>query len=323
MLRLLPELAHLVARRGHREELDVVVGGGPECWHWPASPGKVLDGGGCGAEEGRAAARAEEHQPVEALVERRGRLVDGQHHRGPPLARHPPEAPHDVDRPGGVQARQGLIQEEDPGQGQALVRDARALDLAAAEATVNGGADLRVLDLLQAEVLEQLIQVLQLPLPGPLVWQPQERRRQQVLAHFQLIIEDVLLHDVGHLPLPVLPEWPPIQQQLTCPVARGTQRRALGQDVEQRRLAGAAGPHERQDLAAVGEAGSALHDALRGLPRRALEAEVLLAELAEAGGLLILCHEALYTLPLQVQAALCRRGLLSIAASSVTVAGCC
>src|SRR5690606_5672740 len=110
-------------------------------------------------------------------------VVGDQHAETPPLQiRDLPLDLRDVDR---IDAGEGLVEEDEGGPG-----DERARDLAAAPLSAREGLALRIRDLLQSELLEELLAPREPLLLGER--QPFEHR-EEVLAHRQLAKDRGLL----------------------------------------------------------------------------------------------------------------------------------
>lgn len=131
-----------VVREVEVDELEEELGRVGVVGDGGAEGAKVRHDGGDGPAEVRLAGR-QEHQPVEEVEGGRGRLVDGADDDEGVAPGHGAQVAHDLARGGRVEARRGLVEEQDARAGDELAGHADAALLPARYALADGRADER------------------------------------------------------------------------------------------------------------------------------------------------------------------------------------
>ncbi|KAI3475787.1 hypothetical protein L1887_62784 [Cichorium endivia] len=208
--------------------------------------GKVVDNvrrvGSDGAKVDRLATALEQKQAVELLKEQRVGLVDRAQDRLTGRSELLEEAHHVVRRLT-VQTRSGLVEEEQQVRARSkLHTDRHSLAVADAE-TELGNTDHGIRDLLHLEQLDNVLDVRILVLLGHVLRLAQVRTEAQSLAHRRRALVDVLLLGVTASTLEVDADLLAANQTVA---ADDTDRLAVSKHIEQSRLSGTRGTHERR-----------------------------------------------------------------------------
>ncbi|KAF5122339.1 hypothetical protein E5D57_012816 [Metarhizium anisopliae] len=256
---LVPVLAGVGAGARLDEELGHVLALGAV----GAPGGEVVDDGVAVAADGAkvedVAAGVEREDLVKLLDELRRRLVDGAHDGLPGRAELAEEAHDGIGRLR-VEAARGLVEEE---QQRRLGRelDANRQPLLGLDAQRR---DDGVLQLLQLEQVDHRVDVGELLVARDVAALPEERRELEGLAHRRRRLVQIHLLDEAGAPLEVGREGRAVDEHAALDDAH---RLPLRQRVEQRRLAGAAGPHEGDQDAGLGVAVDVVEQLLGALRR--------------------------------------------------------
>mmetsp|Transcript_117450 Transcript_117450/g.278868 ORF Transcript_117450/g.278868 Transcript_117450/m.278868 type:complete len:215 (+) Transcript_117450:1253-1897(+) len=192
------------------------------------------------------------HDPVEQVENLGGGLVDGAKHIAAVLVGEVLQPPDHVVRSIGIQARGGLIQENELGLHDQLNAHAGPLLLAPGDATDHVIPHEGVCALLETQVLQHPLHHLQLVLRGIGLRKPQIRREPQGLPHRLGRGQDVLLHHVGNaLAKGRATHLLPIQLDVALHSLPSAGADASCQHVQQGGLASSGGAHQRADLATL------------------------------------------------------------------------
>mmetsp|Transcript_17005 Transcript_17005/g.52199 ORF Transcript_17005/g.52199 Transcript_17005/m.52199 type:complete len:619 (-) Transcript_17005:449-2305(-) len=253
------------------DQVDVVVRGVRVLRHGAPDGVEVLDGLVHAAEVGAAAAR-EQQALVEELPELRRRLVDGHGHGVAHAAEHV-QLSHDAHGAHSVEARGGLVEQDHGRLADDLHRHAQAPLLPAAEALAEEVADDDVGGVHEAAAAHDDLDA-RLPLRArERRGQREERAVHERLAHGEDAHERVLLGHVAHVAAAGLDaELGAVREHAARLRA---ECRAPREDVQQRRLAGAAGAHDGHHLPRLDDARDVVDERLRRR-RAALPAALLL-----------------------------------------------
>ena len=194
-------------------------------------------------------AAVQQNERLERVVHRRRGLVDGHHERAPALAPEGVEARHRLARHRAVQPARGLVEEHAPRGAQQRARHRGALHLPARDAADEAVAHVRVRAPPEVELANHLLRrdalaVARLP---PAAGERRLGREEDRLANRRAADEPVLLLDVrGVLHDRGLGGRAAVEVHRAEDLALGL---ALGEDVEERRLPGAARAHHRAHVA--------------------------------------------------------------------------
>uniref|UniRef100_A0A804QRI3 Uncharacterized protein n=1 Tax=Zea mays TaxID=4577 RepID=A0A804QRI3_MAIZE len=205
----------------------------------------------------------EQEQPVEDGEDARAGLVDG-HDDDAAAARDAAEHLHDHEGAGGVEARGGLVEEQQDGVVDDVGADGHAAALAARHPAVGLVADDGVGGAGEAELVDERVDARALAVRGQRAGQAELGGEQQRLAHRQHRVQQVVLHHVrGDGAQPPALQRLPVQRGPAA--AEAVPRDAPRQRVQQRRLARPARAHHREQLPLPGLPGDAVQQRL-GVP---------------------------------------------------------
>ena len=241
--------AGIVGRAVAADNLNVVIGWAPERRQRQLERGKVLGGALLGSKVGNTPARSHQEELIKGLPHARGGLVDGEKDGNLTLLGHLTQRLEDTIGKGRVEARKRLVQKEELWVCEQLGRNVEPLLLAAAQSTHRVGADEGMLAFLE---LQQRHDAMELGLLGglaPLDGKAAHGRACEVVEHREPLKEDVLLHAVRDVATPRPRRSATVDRNVAGPLAALAERWPAGEDVEQRRLAGTRGTHDRKQLA--------------------------------------------------------------------------